>query len=80
MAYKHNKSWRLRNVAKRNKQRKRYYNQFPSRGGYRRWTITEADYILTSKKPDSYLHFILRRSIQAIQNKRCQLNKEDKIR
>lgn len=77
MAYKHNKAWRLRNIAKRNAQRKRYYNKFsyPLRG-HRRWSVVDADFILTSNACDVVLHIVLNRSVQAIQNKRCKLLKE----
>jgi len=80
MSYKHNKAWRLRNTAKRNAQRKKYYKKFPGPPGRRRWSIIDADFILTSKLCDRSIRSLIGRSVQAIQNKRCELNKEDKVR
>ena len=80
MTYKHNKVWRLRNVAKRNAQRKRYYNKHPNLlAEYKRWSVLDADLILMSKGTDRALHIVLGRSIQAIQSKRYALNKEARI-
>ncbi len=77
MSYKHNKKWRLKNTDKRNAERKRYYNRFPSPyDGGRRWTFLEADLAISFEGTDRELHVVLGRSIQAIQTKRCKLLKE----
>lgn len=81
MTYKHNKAWRLSHTAKRNTERKRYYHKYPSYPDVagKRWSIEDADLILTSKKSDVPLRVVLGRSIQAIQIKRCRLMKGEPI-
>jgi len=77
MPYKDNKAWRLKYPSKRSIQRKRYYKK--SQNAFMKgetWSNTDEKFILTSEGPDSVMHTIIERSIQAIQLKRCKLRKE----
>ena len=76
--YPANKTWRLNHPDRRSKQRKRYYRQFQQDGQrqYRKWTVEDSDFILTSHLCDRSLHELLNRSVQAIQMKRHRLLKK----
>ena len=77
MSYENNKAWRHKHPSKRSVQRKRYYKK--SQNAFmkgERWSDVDANFILTSEGPDSVMHTILERSVEAIQLKRCKLRKE----
>jgi len=75
MSYKHNKKWRLTHTAKRNAGRKRYYQQYQKDNCMEgtRWSMEDIETLLFSDMCDVSLHFLLGRSVEAIQIKRHKL-------
>lgn len=64
----------------RNSQRKRYYDKynFNKEKHYKKWSTREIEIIKFSNDPDVIIAKYLKRSVQAIQIKRCRIlgNKE----
>ena len=76
MAYEYNKKWRLLHTDKRNKERKKYYDQFSLNNtqARKRWTLMEMYLITHFSLNDREMHELLGRSVRAIQVMRCKLN------
>lgn len=55
------------------RERERYYRPSASLYRKRRWTQEEIDILLSYQGPDRVLSATLRRSVGAIQHKRCEL-------
>lgn len=79
MSYIHNKKWRLKNIPKRNEQRKRYYAK-SSKEAYnnrRLWNYEDLKEIILHRFSDRILSTVLGRSVQAIQIRRSRYFQEE---
>jgi len=79
-SYKENKKWRLKNRAKRNAERLRYYNKHRLNkvnvGAV--WVERECRMVLEHRYTDVELSRLLGRTVQSIQALRCKLKKQEK--
>lgn len=75
MAYVHSKAWRKKNPEKRNMERKRNYALSAKNNANRRQKYTTGvdTLILNSPLMDRELHYVIGRSVQAIQIRRTRL-------
>lgn len=62
----------------RNNQRRRYYQRTAGKYEFRRWTAEEDKLVMSQSMTDTKLSSEIRRSVSAIQNRRCKLKKEKK--
>ena len=70
--YQYNKKWRIRHPDVRYAGKKRYYQKTQNaRNGRKPYMKTEVHLILDHKVPDTELSYMIGRSVQAIQMKRC---------
>jgi hypothetical protein len=72
------KKWLLEHRDYRNHRRKTYYasRRFDT-GGFRYWEQEELDLLRTFRGTDTELALALRRSVQAIQVKRCYIKSKE---